>query len=103
MEKKMILACMIIVLLLIACAAGPNEMLNTKNKEGKVAGFWQGLWHGFISMFTFLISLFNKNVNVYEVCNNGGWYNFGFILGVMIFFGGGSGKATKVTCSKGSN
>ena len=87
-------------LLLIACAAGPNEMAASKNAEGNIAGFWQGLWHGFISLFTFIVSLFNKNVNVYEVHNNGGWYNFGFILGVMMFFGGGSGKACHSACSR---
>jgi hypothetical protein len=74
-----------------SCAAGPNDMVNTENKEGKVAGFWLGLWHGFISFFTFIISLFTSTVTVYEIHNNGGWYNFGFILGVLIFFGGGGG------------
>lgn len=52
------------------------------------AGFWAGLWHGFISLFTFIISLFNDQVTIYEV-NNSGWpYNLGFILGIMIFYGG---------------
>jgi len=32
-------------------------------------------------------------VNFYEVHNNGGWYNFGFVLGAGILFGGG-GKAS---------
>jgi hypothetical protein len=59
------------------------------------AGFWKGLWHGFIALFTFVFSLFSDNINVYEVHNNGGWYNFGFILGVMMFFGGGSGGACR--------
>jgi hypothetical protein len=30
---------------------------------------------------------------MYEVHNNGGWYDFGFILGMMIIFGGGAGGA----------
>ena len=29
----------------------------------------------------FLVSLFRDSVNVYEVHNSGGWYNFGFLLG----------------------
>jgi hypothetical protein len=29
-------------------------------------------------------------VNLYEVHNNGNWYNFGFILGLSIVFGSGS-------------
>ncbi|MHB1342059.1 MAG: hypothetical protein ACYCX5_09925 [Coriobacteriia bacterium] len=78
------------VVLLSACAPGPN----TAASEGAdVAGFWQGLWHGLIVIFTFVISLFKDNVSIYEVNNNGGWYNFGYLLGVMMVFGGGGGGA----------
>jgi len=52
------------------------------------------LWHGLISCVTFVISLFSDNVNVYEVHNSGNWYDFGFMLGVSIIFGGG-GRAAK--------
>jgi len=55
------------------------------------AGFWLGLWQGFISPITFLISLFTSAVNIYEVQNNGNWYDFGFMLGVAAAFGGGAG------------
>ena len=43
-----------------------------------------------VTLLTFIISLFRPNVQLYEVHNNGGWYNFGFIHGVMIIFGGGA-------------
>ena len=57
------------------------------------AGFLLGLWHGIILPVTFIISLFTDSVSIYEVRNNGGWYDFGFILGVMIIFGsGGAGS-----------
>ena len=36
-------------------------------------------------------SLFTSTVRMYEVHNNGGWYDFGFILGAMIAFGGSAG------------
>lgn len=80
----------ITAILLTSCTPG------SENFNEQTAGFFMGLWHGFISLFTFIISLFNDNVTIYEVNNNGGWYNFGFILGVSIFFGGGS----KGTCRK---
>jgi len=90
MKKMWILVSILLAaLLLTSCAAGPNTMVNQADPEGEVAGFWVGLWHGFISFFTFIISLFNSDVSVYEVHNNGGWYNFGFILGIMMFYGGG--------------
>ena len=94
MKKKHVIFLLIIIAVVLAsCAAGPNSMKGLENSEGKAAGFLMGLWHGFISLFTFIISLFSDKVNVYEVCNNGGWYNFGFILGLSAFYGGG-GKGT---------
>jgi len=79
-----ILAIFTLIILITSCAPG-NERF-----DGNPAGFWMGLWHGFISFFTFIISLFTSDVTIYEINNNGNWYNFGFILGVAVFFGGGS-------------
>jgi len=80
------------VLLLAACAPGPNTLaqVNTPN----AAGFWLGLWQGAISPITFLVSLFNDSVNIYEVHNNGNWYNFGFMIGVSAAFGGATRSGT---------
>ena len=61
-----------------------------KLPDAKPAGFWAGFWHGLILPFTFLVSLFKPGVNIYETNNNGGWYNFGFILGASSSLGGGS-------------
>lgn len=82
-----------LIIMIIGCTAGPNQLKNRPDKEGKVAGFWSGLWNGFIILFSFIISLFNDNVTIYEVHNSGGWYNFGFLLGIMFFFGGSGGGA----------
>ena len=76
--------------------AGPNELENLENQDGNIAGFWRGLWHGMIAPFAFLVSLFKENVGVYETHNNGKWYNFGFILGLMIIFGGNQGAGRKI-------
>lgn len=84
------LVIMLTIVLLNSCAPGPNDLIG--NGED-VAGFWLGIWHGFITLFTFVISLFSDNVSIYEVNNNGGWYNFGYLVGVMGFWGGGSGGA----------
>ena len=80
-------------LLLAACTAGPNQLRNTPNEDGEVAGFWMGLWHGLIAPFTFIISLFSKATYVFEVHNNGGWYTFGFLMGASMIFGGSGGGA----------
>jgi hypothetical protein len=92
----LILIALVLVFALVSCAAGPNQMKKTPRPDGKVAGFFHGLWHGFIVLFTFIISLFTDKVGVYEAHNSGGWYNFGFIIGAAIFFGG-SGSAGKRT------
>lgn len=57
-------------------------------------GFFGGLWHGIIAPVSFVISLFKDDVAMYAVNNSGGWYDFGFVLGAGILFGG-SGKAAK--------
>jgi hypothetical protein len=76
-------------------APGPNPLAKSPDEEGKVAGFWRGLWHGSIAPITFIISLFNQNVHMYEVHNNGGPYNLGYLLGLAGILGGGGGGASR--------
>ncbi len=89
-KKRLLLVSIAIlaVLLLAGCAAGTNPTVDVPDVDGKSAGFWSGLWHGVISPVTFIISLFSDNVNVYEVHNSGNWYDFGFMIGVSLIFGG---------------
>ena len=58
-------------------------------------GFWLGLWHGFIFPIAWIVSLFVSNVAIYAVPNNGGWYDFGYFLGIVVF-GVGARKGTRV-------
>ncbi len=76
--------------LLAACAAGVNPAVDTPDEGGRVAGFFMGLWHGIIMPITFIISLFTERVNIYDVNNSGGWYDFGYLLGLCISLGGGT-------------
>lgn len=93
MNKKLFIFLSVIALLsLVSCTAGPNNSINLLDIGTEPAGFWYGLWHGCISPITFVISLFNDNVGIYEVHNNGTWYNLGFLLGVTATFGGGGGS-----------
>jgi hypothetical protein len=90
MNRGLLVAGLIgLVLVLGACAAGANPQVGTPPESGDVAGFLQGLWHGIISPITFIVSLFTEDVSVYEVHNDGNWYDFGFVLGAGILFGGG--------------
>jgi hypothetical protein len=62
---------------------------DSKYKEpgAEPAGFWGGLWHGFIAPITFLVSLFATGVSIYETNNNGRWYESGFMLGIGAYAG----------------
>ena len=57
-------------------------------------GFWSGLWHGMIVPFSWIGSLFSDDIAIYAYDNNGGWYDFGFMLGVGSL-GASSGRASK--------
>ena len=84
--KWLYVAALIGVVCLLAACAGPNTMMDIPGPDGIVAGFWFGLFHGIFAPFTFIISLFSDSVTMYEVHNNGGWYDLGFLLGIAILF-----------------
>lgn len=74
-----------VVVLVSGCAAGTGRF-----SANQPAGFWAGLWHGAISVVTLIVHVFNESVRVYDVNNTGGWYDFGFLLGMICIWGGGS-------------
>jgi len=79
----------------VLAVAGPNSKYQQAGADP--AGFWAGLWHGLISPITFLVSLFNPGVRIYETNNRGRLYDFGFIIGVSGAFGSsGSGVTTQI-------
>lgn len=64
-------------------------------KSIEPVGFLYGLWHGMILPFSWIISLFSKKVAIYAIYNNGGWYDFGFALGVGAIFGSSTSSKNK--------
>ncbi len=82
------------LVLLAACAAGANPDVGSAPPGREApAGFWFGLWHGLILPVTWIVSLFTDTVSPYEVHNSGNWYDVGFIVGVVIVFGGPAGAS----------
>ena len=78
---------LIVALLFLSCAPG-NERWDPGINPDQSAGFWVGVWHGIIIVITFIISLFTKEVGLYEI-NNTGWpYNLGFVIGLFMSIGG---------------
>jgi len=84
-------ALLLLPLLLAACAASQAA----DAVAPQAPGFLLGLWHGFIFPVAWVISLFAGKVAVYAVPNNGGWYDFGYFLGIVVF-GVGARKGTRV-------
>ena len=85
MTRNRILVLAALALALTACIAkqGPGAV----NPNGP--GFLEGVLHGFIFPVAWLISLFTDKIAVYAVPNNGGWYDFGYFVGV-VFLGVGA-------------
>ena len=82
-------------LLLIFLLSGCADVTSVQEcVYGTPYGFWGALWHGIIAPFSFVGSLFFEDIAMYAVNNNGGWYNFGFVLGAGIL-SFGSHKARK--------
>jgi len=92
MKSSLTLVVLVLLFLILAgCAPGANQSKGTASDVA--AGFWLGLWQGFIAPFVFVASLFKSNVGIYEVHNNGAWYNLGYLFGLACIFGGGGNRA----------
>ncbi len=83
---KSIFMTMLIVLTLLAftaCIPNPEQ-----NATASPAGFFKGVWHGWIAPISLIVGFFNDSTRVYEPNNTGWWYDFGFYMAVISGFGG---------------
>ncbi|HZV56545.1 MAG TPA: hypothetical protein VFF89_02625 [Sphingobium sp.] len=79
--------------LLAGCA---RQTAQTVAQGPDTPGFLLGLWHGFIFPIAWLVSLFVPEVAIYAVPNTGGWYDFGYFVGI-VFLGVGAQRTRTVT------
>ncbi|MDD3058666.1 MAG: hypothetical protein PHY87_03560 [Sphaerochaeta sp.] len=74
----------LVVLTLLLC----SSCLATAVPEGaKPAGFFLGIWHGWIAPIALIARLFNPIYRIYETNNTGWWYEFGFYIALVGGFG----------------
>ncbi len=73
-------------LLLAACA---RQVPSAVDHAAATPGFLLGVWHGFIFPVAWVLSLFLPDVAIYAVPNTGGWYDFGYFVGI-VFLGVGA-------------
>lgn len=72
-----------LVFILSSCMPGSGEY-----GAKKLAGFFTGIWHGWIAPISIIMGLFDPNIKVYEINNTGWWYDFGFYIAIISGFGG---------------
>ena len=87
MTRLRFLPAIALIALLSACAATQSDAAVAT--AATTPGFWLGVWHGFIFPVAFIVSLFVPDVAIYAVPNNGGWYDFGYFVGI-VFLGVGA-------------
>jgi hypothetical protein len=83
MRTAIVISIVICLFVLTACAPGVSE-----RSEERPAGFFLGIWHGWIAPITLIWQLFNHEVRIYEVHNTGWTYDFGFYMAIIAGFGG---------------
>ncbi|MBT8241214.1 MAG: hypothetical protein KJN63_08305 [Acidimicrobiia bacterium] len=67
---------------LAGCAAGGGTYSPTDQ-----AGFFSGIWHGWIAPLALIAHIFDGDIRIYETNNNGIWYDVGFYIAVISGFG----------------
>lgn len=79
--RRMLIALPLLALLLSACAAGGETYATDQ------AGFFSGIWHGWIAPVALIGHIFNNDIRIYETNNVGIWYDVGFYIAVISGFG----------------
>jgi hypothetical protein len=77
-----------LLVLALACALSgcfPGTAAYTPREP---AGFFSGLWHGWIAPVSLIVGFFRPEVRIYEPLNTGWWYDLGFYIAVIGGFGG---------------
>jgi hypothetical protein len=99
-KNKIILICLLLLVMFVFCGCVPGD--GNADAEN-TAGFFWGIWHGWLAPISLIISLFNRNIRIYEVYNSGWWYDFGFYMAVISGFGGLALSRKKSNVNKSDN
>lgn len=84
-SKIIKLSILMISLLLVLTACVPGNGSYTSNKP---AGFFSGIWHGWIAPFSLFFSIISRSIRMYEPINTGFGYDLGFYMAIISGFGG---------------
>ena len=81
MKKLNFAIVFILSLAVVSCTPGGGN-----SNPDDLAGFFTGIWHGWIAPFSLILGFFNPEIRVYEIYNTGWWYDFGFLHGYHQWF-----------------
>jgi hypothetical protein len=89
MKKKHIPIIFFLLVITLSLTSCTPEQLTEKEY-----GFFSGLWHGFIFIFSLIGKMFGAKVGLYALHNTGFFYYLGFLFGLGVL-GGGGGAASR--------
>jgi len=84
-KRYYILIAMLLALMALLTGCVPGDGTYTAQNQ---AGFFWGVWHGWVAPISLVIGLFNHDIRIYEINNSGWWYDLGYYLAVISGFGG---------------
>jgi len=84
MKKRWVSLVFVLFLALLMTGCLPG---NGSYSADQPAGFFSGIWHGWIAPLSLILSIFNPDIRVYEPLNTGWWYDFAFYVAIVGGFG----------------
>ncbi len=83
-NKKNVIGIILVLILFNLTSCAPSGY------ESNQAGFFSGIYHGFIVVFSLIGKLFGADIGIYSEHNTGFFYWLGFIIGTGLLGSGGS-------------
>ncbi len=84
MKKGLLVGVVLLLLVgLSGCMAGVESRFDVQP-----AGFFFGIWHGWLAPLSLILKIFNPAHTIYEINNTGFGYELGFYMAIISGFGG---------------
>jgi hypothetical protein len=83
LKRIMIIAFILIGIVIFSSCADVSHVHQCLPVTEHTYGFWGGAWHGTIAPLSFIGELFSDDISIYAVNNNGRWYDFGYVIGLV--------------------
>lgn len=82
--KKILVVALIIFIIIGTTGCIPQDVPDESDDR---AGFFSGIWHGWIAPVSLILSFFNGKYTIYNAYNTGFTYDLGFYMAVISGFG----------------